>query len=407
MATVAILSGNSTVQAVKDLGYNLVSINESVSLSSALLAEHVLEIDLNDWEDARNRLADLHRRFPIDGILTNYQRYTLCAAYLAESLGIRGLSVQGAQNCNNKLRMRRTLNQHGVSVVQYGTATDVDEALSVARRIGYPVVIKPVEGGGSEGVRFCENEAALREEARGFFGRLAGRDSNDCLLIEEFLDGPQFTVDAILRDGQAEIVIVNELAVGGYPSLVSLGYRYPPRVDPQVLEQIRTTVLDAFPVLGMDYGNAHVEIRLTDRGPKIIEVNPRAPGGRIREVAIAVTGIDIVWEGIASVAGKQAPRREPVARYALVKDFIADQGGILRYRSGLFSADVEDPESMVKHPLIEMNVPSGEEVAPFHEEPGVLGRIVVLGQTEGEVSEKMDRVLKELDFCIEPAGCCG
>lgn len=405
IAVLSKLSRSATITAAKDLGYKVAFASEFVSLDDMLAMDRTVEVDLDDREFSLEMMEKSHSETPIKGLISNEQSYILLGADIAEQLGITYMSHRGALNCVNKIRMRDVLKASGISVVEYGVANSPDEAVTIAERLGYPLVLKPMEGASSVGVRYVSDEEQLRRDVAEFFED-EDRYEDEPLLMEEFVNGIQYTVDAIVYDGKPEVVIVTELVIGGYPSLVSFGYQYPPRLEEAQLESLKSTVVEALGHLGLNFGNAHVEIRWTDAGPKIIEVNPRAPGGRIRETAYVITGEDLISSGVAAVMGDRAPKSEPLAKFARVRDFVADQKGRV-----LFNTDFDhihpnvykdDPKKMVEFPMLEINATNGEEVLPVGEEVRVLGRLMVFGQTEEETEAKMEAALNKLNFRIEP-----
>lgn len=399
MGTIAVISGKATLHAVKSLGHRLVLIDSMISVSGMLQADIAIESDLDDWEGVKEELEAVHHRHPVDAVLTNNQNYVPLAAYLSESLGIVGISIEAARNCTDKWQMRQVLNTSGISTVACEKIRRAEDVEAAAQRIGFPFVVKPVRGSASRGVRYCGEERGLREIIKDLRVQ-ADSGGPDEWMVEAYLDGMQLTVDAVIREGRPEVIAVLECEVGGFPHFVTTGFRYPPRIDREEREAVEKTVTEALKALGVRSGNAHVEVRLTEGGPKIVEVNPRAPGGRIREMVMAVTGVDLLTEGIASVTGDAVPRGEPKARCVLYRSLFVEERGRLQYETS-FLEEGTFPVWNGLSSIVEVDVPPGEPVSPVGEEVGVLGRVVVFGRDTEQVERDLKVILDRLALRVE------
>lgn len=400
MARIAVISGKSTMGLVKKLGHKVVFIDDWCPLTLAMEADDLLEIDLEDWDAVAERLEALHNRNPIDAVITNKQPHVALAAYLADRLQVKGLSYEAALNCNVKGRMREVLNGAGISPVAYETVKNMEELMPLADKLPYPVVIKPTEGMGSQGVKYCGSAEEVIQAAGEIWAEEGTVDSP--VVLEEYLDGMQMTVDAVIRDGQPEILAVLENSIGGFPHFITTGFEYPANISEDEMNDVVTTVKEALKKLGVNCGNAHCEVRLTDKGTRIIEVNPRAPGGRIREVVQAVTGVDLVTEGLASVMGDEVVREEPKAAVVAYRSLYVEESGELHFNEEALD-ESSFPQRNGLTPIVEVDADPGEYVYSISEEVGVLGRVVVFGNNKQELEEDMKLIFDKLDFHSEPA----
>ncbi|HEU5265518.1 MAG TPA: ATP-grasp domain-containing protein, partial [Jatrophihabitans sp.] len=140
----------------------------------------------------------------ISGVATYDELQVTAAAYVAEELGVRGLTVAGAVNCRDKARTRDALTAAGLPQPGYAVVHDLAHAIAAADRIGYPVVAKPRGMGMSVGVTRADGPAQLGA-AFGLAERAckSGPPSYaDGVLIEECVEGPEISVDGVVCDGQ-------------------------------------------------------------------------------------------------------------------------------------------------------------------------------------------------------------
>ena len=158
----------------------------------------------------------------------------------------------------------------------------------------YPLVVKPIESAGSDGVKLCHNF----EEAKEHFHILMKSqmvNGGDCpaVLCQEFLRGKEYVVDHVSRDGVHKTVMVwvyDKRPVNGaafvYFGCVPVD---PDSPEARILIPYTRTVLDA---LGVKNGPSHAEIMMTADGPCLVEMNCRAHGGdgNWRPLCRALTG---------------------------------------------------------------------------------------------------------------------
>jgi biotin carboxylase len=111
-------------------------------------------------------------------------------------------------------------------------------------------------------------------------------------LVEEFLDGPEISVDAAVVDGRYLPMFLARKRVGMFPYFEEIGHTVDPgdplRADPGLLRVLRT----AHRAIGLRYGITHTELKLTARGPVIVEINGRLGGDLIPLLGQLATGID-------------------------------------------------------------------------------------------------------------------
>ncbi|GAA3348503.1 hypothetical protein GCM10020358_67200 [Amorphoplanes nipponensis] len=179
--------------------------------------------------------------------------------------------------------------------------------MAAAADLGPPVVVKPVTGSGSAGVRLCADAGEVAEWA----ARLLGGDGGPTgpILVETAVRGPEFSVETF--DGVVRAVVGKRL--GPEPWFVEIGHDVPAPVPAAVRAELGETTRRALAALGLGWGAAHTELRLSAAGPVVIEVNPRLAGGMIPAAVRAATGLGPGGRGDrpGQRRGPRAPPRRP------------------------------------------------------------------------------------------------
>ena len=263
-------------------------------------------LDMADTVGAGDMVTAARAVHP-DGVLAWDEARVLQAAKVAAALGLPGGDVEAVLACRDKARTRAALAAAGVPQPAYALATSPAGALAAAERIGWPVVLKPRAMAASLGVVRADTPAQLAE--RFPFARditLPGAWRYPEVLVEEFLTGPEISVDAAVHAGVARLLCVARKEVGWAPYFEEVGHVVdgadPLLADPSLLEVLQ----GALTALGYADGVVHAEFKLTAAGPKVVEVNARLGGDLIPYLGLRATGVD---PGLA--AGSVACGRPP------------------------------------------------------------------------------------------------
>jgi biotin carboxylase len=352
------------------------------------LTDHV-RVDPYDGD----ALAAAARRLRVDGVLTYDERLVEPVARLAERTGLPYTAGEAVRTCKDKSLLRRCLDRAGLSPVRYAVARDVDEALAAVAAIGYPVVLKPRALGGSTGVVRVDDEPALLDA----FGvaveaRVNGRRSAyPGVLVEEYLDGPEYSLDCVTWEGVTHPLVLAEKTVAFPPYFEEVGHTVPARPHPDLDDAVRL-VQETHRAVGLDRLVTHSEFRLTSRGPRMVEVNARIGGDLIPYLGLLATGVDVAGAA-ADVALGRAPDlrtdRQRVATTVVVypaRDMRVDAVRLRRDRGCYPGLD-----------RFEMVVPPGSEVRlPPRGFTSRAAVAVVVGDTREQCEQRTRLVVEDV-----------
>ncbi|MGH3283540.1 MAG: ATP-grasp domain-containing protein, partial [Streptosporangiaceae bacterium] len=140
-------------------------------------------------------LRELARRTPVDAVECLWEPYMLLAARLREELRLPGLTVAQTVPFRDKERMKQLLDAAGLRTPWHTQARTVADVWAAAERVGYPLIVKPIDGAGSADTYRVDSAAELDSV-------LPMIRHVPVVSVEEFVDGEEFTYDTICAGGQ-------------------------------------------------------------------------------------------------------------------------------------------------------------------------------------------------------------
>ncbi len=381
-------------------GYELILLAEQVPDWAVPCLARAERASLRDTAAAADTATALGRDCAVDAVFTCDEAYVELAALVAGRLGLAGMTAEAARLCRDKHAMRRRLAQAGIGSAASIVASSRAQARLAAEQIGYPVVLKPRNLGGSIGVVRADSPADLDAlfvvSAEAVMPRVAPLSG---LLVEEYLDGPEYSVESVIADGTTITCGITEKVLGFAPFFEETGHFARP-VDPgaEPDAQLIATVAAVHKALEIGVGATHCEIRMTRSGPRVIEIAGRVGGDRIPAITRLATGVDLIGAAAAAAAGAPVTVRPSCHRVAGIRMIYPDADGVLVRRA----ARPDHGELLAD---LGWYAEVGQRVAlPPRGFLSRLAYLVAVGATRQEVCRRLDAGRALLDIRIEQPG---
>ena len=285
-------------------------------------------------EDVLAWARGAHASDPFEAVLCLQDLRLVEAAHVAAALGLRHLNPQTAALCRDKGAVRARLDAAGMPQPASVVVHDAQGLMAAVARLGLPLIIKPVDGFGSQHVFALRDERDLMilgdlapAVAQGVGEYGLGVMATGALLVERLLEGPVIGCDTMSAGGQHRLLGVNEKLFFPPPSFAIRGGCFATSIGQFAdLEAHVFALLDA---VGFDHGAAHVELALTPDGPRLIELNPRLVGARIGRLISAARQNSVHAELIDLHLYGALPAPAMAARYAVTRWLAAPSEGVL------------------------------------------------------------------------------
>lgn len=276
------------------------------------------------------------RAFAPDGIMTlatDMPMRSIAAATTA--LDLPGIDMATAIRSTDKGEMIKAFEAAGVEHPWYFILGASDELESVIDKATYPCITKPTDNSGSRGVMLVNNEDELRSAI--CYSSENGRSGG--VIVEEYLTGSEVSVEIIVLDGIPHVLNVTDKLTTGAPHFVEMGHTQPSSLPKTDVERIKDLASRAVLAVGIKNGPAHVEIMLTENGPKMIELGARMGGDCITTHLVPLsTGIDMI-EATIRIACGETPDITPKFNRASAIRYFDVPSGIITEISGVAEAE--------------------------------------------------------------------
>ncbi|MFJ4771069.1 ATP-grasp domain-containing protein [Streptomyces uncialis] len=211
---------------------------------------------------------------------------------LSEALGLLSNGTRLSSARRNKYTMIETVRAAGLRAAEQLLIGSKGQLQRWHEQIGGRIVVKPARSAASDGVHFCDSP----EEAVAAYEELLGKEnilseSNEAVVAQEYLVGTEYFLNTVSRAGRMHVCDIWRTVradVNGIPDLLAGFYIVP--VEGAVQEKLISYATASLDALGIEYGPAHIEIKMTPDGPCLVEVGARVGGADSPYYAELATG---------------------------------------------------------------------------------------------------------------------
>ncbi len=237
----------------------------------------------------------IQSRIWVDRLEATIEAHVEAAAAVRERCGIPGTSARTAFLCRDKPAMKEALRSAGVPTAQSDGADNPEELRTFARKVGYPLIIKPRSAAGASGTVKVDNEAELEAAIPGL-----GFQYGNSVAVEEFIEGHEGFYDTISIGGRVAL----EFASHYYPNVldamrtrwISPVFITTNRIDGSGYDEVKVMGQRVISDLGIETSATHMEWFFGSKGLKFSEIGCRPPGVGAWDLYCAANEMDVYRE---------------------------------------------------------------------------------------------------------------
>lgn len=377
------------IKRAKEMGFYVGVLDYDPNAIGISFADEYFNVSTIDVDGVVQCATD----FQPSGIMTlatDMPMRSIAAA--CEKLGLPGISYETAIKATDKGEMIKAFEEYGVSHPWYFIISNKDELNHVIDKIKFPCVSKPVDNSGSRGVVLVKNKEELCDAIT--YSSKNGRSGG--IIIEEYMQGPEVSVETISLDGETYILQVTDKITTGAPHFVEMGHSQPSNLNKDDVERICNLAKKAVEAIGIENGPAHVEIIITDDGPKMVEIGARMGGDCITTHLLPLsTGIDMVEATIRIACGEKPDIKPKFHKGSAIKFLDAPCGTIVAV-NGIDQAEKIDG---VKEVTITKHI--GDKIGEIDSSIERPGFLIAQSENSDKAVAICEEAAKLVTFCCE------
>ena len=378
-------------RALRDMRVETVAIDRNPQAGSFPEADFHEVVDIVDKMGA----LDVARRYGVDAVMAVNEFGVRTAAFLAEKLGLVGLTQEVAETVCDKGLMRDAWAVAGLPQPAYKVVADYSQALQVAKEIGFPLVVKPADcGGGQRGVSIVTNWDELPQAYR----HAQRFVKNSRTMIEEYVEGTETQIESLTWQGVTHtLTIPDKVITHDRPYRVTQSINFPGWFSERTIERIKELTARAIAAVGIPTGAAHPEMIVKPDGEIVLlEIAGRPGGGPcFSPTPCLVCGVDMVQELAKILLGEQPHLAPRWLRGAVIR-FLFPPSGRVREIHG-----VKDAWALPGVVDIQVDPGPGSIIPEITSGVERAGYIVTTGSTREEAIAFADAAERTIVFEVE------
>ncbi|PEQ26227.1 biotin carboxylase, partial [Bacillus cereus] len=261
-------------------------------------------IDINDYDNIITTIEKINKSGKnIKGIFSFIDPFVYLAARLSEKFCSNIVSTEAIYRMENKILTRNVLKDLPISLnyLIYKPTEPLSSFLKKNKKINFPLIVKSPKSSGSKDVLLVKNKNQLIFSIQSLLNKLP----NEEILLEEYVDGPQYLVEILVQNGKVHIIAVIEQEITLFERFIVTGYSLLGQVDKSLYNSLFNAVNSVIQAFNMKNGACHLELRRIKDVWKLIEINPRISGGAMNDIIEIGHGISLVQETIQLMLGNK------------------------------------------------------------------------------------------------------
>lgn len=313
------------IREAKKLGLITIAIDPVSDPPGKYEADYFYQVDGKDYETTR-AIAKKHN---VNGIVTGQMEKPMrLMARLASEFGFIFHTPEVVERSLDKWLMKEAFLYHGVPCARGKLFKATEEiSLSSLKDFTFPLIIKPRDAFSSRGVYKVDSITQLKkyiDETRSF-------SSRGDVIVEEFLEGKEFSVESITFRGKTTVIQITEKFITPYPNTVEVGHLQPAPLNEAEKSEISGVVTSAIRAIGVDNSASHAEVMVTKSGVKMIEIGARLGGDFIASyLTYSSTGVSMDKAAVQVALGMEPDLFPQWNKYALIRYLLLPYGKIIK-----------------------------------------------------------------------------
>lgn len=378
------------IKKAKEIGYYVIAADGDSNAIGLQLADKAICANITDEEV----MLEIAREQHIDGVIHPCSEVSMnVMGRINDELGLAGITKEQAIRATNKHLMRNAFEKgNAPSPMSILTKSAEDAWIHLQNDLSTNGILKPSRNSGSRGIAKVSRNMDKEDFVKAY--NIALNESRDkSVLIEQFIDGPEFSIEIIVWNSEVNVLTVTDKKTTGAPHFVELGHNQPSCYSKEDVETLKTAAVAGVKALGVNNCACHAEAKLMDGKAYLMEIGARLGGDFIStELTHLSTGIDMVAAAIDVALGMEPDlsiKEEP--KGACIRYFCPKAGKLVSVTN---TEVLNDPRVYKK----EIYVRKGDIIPEITSSLSRSGHVIVIEKTPQEAVKLAEKLINEVKF---------
>lgn len=375
------------IKKAREMGYYVIAVDDDPHAPGMKLADKaIIPGGLMNEE----KMVVIAREEQIDGVIHPCSEVAMnVLGRINDELKLSGISREIAMRATNKHLMREAFEKYGAPSPKSILTKDEEDAWTVfCNEFAINAILKPSRNSGSRGIAKVE-KGISKNEFVGLYRRALDESRDHQVLIEQFIEGPEFSVEVIVWHGEPHVLAVTDKKTTEAPYFVELGHDQPSVYPEEIQQKLKDGAISGCKALGLTNCAAHCELKIQDGNAYLMEIGARMGGDFIStELTHLSSGIDMVAATINVVLGIEPYLQQIEDKHGVaIRYFLPKPGKVVSIENTevLYNPDVYDAELYVK---------AGDEVREVKSSLDRSGHVIVVAATAKEAIKRAEQIIE-------------
>lgn len=298
------------IKKAREMGVYVIAVDDDPNAPGMALADKAIVPGGLMNED---KLVAIAKEEQIDGVIHPCSEVAMnVMGRINDELHLSGISKEMAIRATNKHLMREAFEKYGAPSPKSILTKDEEDAWEIfCDQFSTNAILKPSRNSGSRGIAKVE-KGITKDVFIELYRRALDESRDHSVLIEQFIEGPEFSVEVIVWNGEPHVLAVTDKKTTEAPYFVELGHNQPSVFPEEIQQKLKDGAMAGIKALGLSNCAAHCELKVQNGEAYLMEIGARMGGDFIStELTHLSTGIDMVAATISVVLGME-PNLQPI-----------------------------------------------------------------------------------------------
>lgn len=379
------------INKAKALGYYTIAMDGDNKAPGLKIAHEIYIEDILDIE----KIKYIFKKSKADAIVSvscDAAMYSISKACI--DLDIPGVEEKNVITSQNKFLQRVYLKNSGLQVPHFAKITTIQEAIIFWNKFNLKkMIVKPNDSSGSRGVSLIFDKKNIDKA----FTYASENSKNKKVIVEEFLEGTEFSVEAWETNKKIKIIAISEKERTNPPYLLDKKVHFPPLIPKKYIERIKKVAIAAIKACEFKECPIHLECIFTNSGPVVVELSARGAGFKVfSEILPKISGICTAKASIQNALGENPELTIEENGTCCSIGFIDPRPGKLISINGL-----EEAKKIIGIEEVVIYKKKGTVLKSLQAGCDRVGHIIAIGDNPIKCRETLDKGLKEIKIITE------